>query len=206
IVIGLADPARPTVASDALRAGVFDVLPRPASARDLEALLANAKEQSALARNPPEHPLEGVTSDIVGVSPAMGVVVELAQRAAAGRCGILICGERGTGREMLARAIHGHSPNRRTPFMKVDCAAASAEEIELQLFGSLSGNGSGSVHERHRLERVASGSLIAASNGGILFIKNITEMSARVQARLVRILRDREGMLDERPEPAAIHI
>jgi len=201
IVIGLADPARPTAASEAVRAGVFDVLPRPASARDLEALLANAREQSALAI---EHPGRS-ESDIIGVSPAMGIVVELAQRAAAGRCGILICGERGTGREMLARAVHAHG-NRRAPFVRLDCAASTPEEIEIRVFGSPTARTAAGAPERHRIERIGSTCLLAEAHGGILFIKNITEMPARVQARLVRVLRDREVFLEDASESSPIQV
>ena len=74
---------------------------------------------------------------IVGTSPAMRLVMDLVQRAAPGRCGMLICGERGTGREMIARAIHAHGANRNAPFVKVDCSGPTPEDIELQLFGVL---------------------------------------------------------------------
>src|SRR4029453_1099185 len=110
VAIGVADPARPSAAADAIRAAVFDVLPQPPSARDLEALLANAREQATLASL---QLTTGVSSDpmvygVVGTSPAMRIVMDLVQRAAPGRCGMLICGERGSGREMIARAIHLH--------------------------------------------------------------------------------------------------
>lgn len=122
VAIGVADPARPSAAADAIRAGVFDVLPRPPSVRDLEALLANAREQALLA----SAQLPSVSSDpmaygVVGTSPAMRLVMDLVQRAAPGRCGMLICGERGSGREMIARAIHQHGTNRNAPFIKMDC-------------------------------------------------------------------------------------
>src|SRR5262249_20695752 len=72
VVIGVADPARPSAAADAIRAGVFDVLPRPPSARDLEALLANAREQATLAASQTAKPAaEAMPYGIVGTSPAM---------------------------------------------------------------------------------------------------------------------------------------
>ena len=67
----------------------------------------------------------------------MRPVMELVQRAAAGRCGILICGERGSGREMIARAIHAHGRTAIAPFVKVDCSAPEPEDVELELFGVL---------------------------------------------------------------------
>ena len=87
VVIGVADPDRPSTAADAIRAGVFDVLPRPPSARDLEALIANAREQAALASNGSPRPHESLPYGIVGSSPAMRTVIDLAQRAASARCG-----------------------------------------------------------------------------------------------------------------------
>src|SRR5215470_15728561 len=106
VVIGIADPARATASADAIRAGVFDVLPRPPSPRDLEALIANAREQATLASTQlPIVTSESMAYGVVGTSPAMRLVMDLVQRAAPGRCGMLLCGERGTGREMIARAI-----------------------------------------------------------------------------------------------------
>src|SRR5262249_20694471 len=123
IIIGIADPDRPGASTEAVRAGVFDVLPRPPSARDLEALIANAQEQAALAASPSAStPKEPFTFGIVGHSPVMRQVLELVRRAASGRCGIMICGERGCGREMIARAIHAFSSNPQAPFVAVDCS------------------------------------------------------------------------------------
>src|SRR5262249_31346394 len=195
IVIGVADPARPTAAADAIRAGVFDVLPRPASARDLEALLANAREQASLAAGD-TRPHDAGSFGLVGVSSAMRVVMDLVQRSAAGRCGILIGGERGTGREILARALHAQGPNRQSPFIKLDCSGPSPEEIEQHLFGLVGRKANGAAPERRSLERIGHHSRLADANGGILFLENVAEMPARAQARLVRILRDRETFFD----------
>jgi two-component system, NtrC family, nitrogen regulation response regulator NtrX len=208
VVIGVADPGRPAAAADAIRAGVFDVLPRPPSARDLEALLANAREQASLASTqPPIGSSEPLTYGVVGTSPAMRLVMDLVQRAAPGRCGMLICGERGTGREMIARAIHMHGTNRNAPFVKVDCSGPTPEDIELQLFGIL---GKRSVAagpaERRSLEHVSRTSRLADAAGGILFLENVTEMPARVQGRLVRVLRDREVFVDDGREAIGLDI
>src|SRR6185295_5169831 len=70
VVIGVADPARPSAAADAIRAGVFDVLPRPPSVRDLEALIANAREQAALAANGHPRIHEALPYGIIGGSPS----------------------------------------------------------------------------------------------------------------------------------------
>ena len=199
VVIGVADPGRPSAAADAIRAGVFDVLPRPPSARDLEALLANAREQASLASSQAPLPAtEPMSYGVVGTSAAMRLVMDLVQRAAPGRCGMLICGERGTGREMIARAIHMHGTNRNAAFVKVDCSGPTPEDVELQLFGVVAKRpGSVAMRERRSLEHVGRNSRLVEAAGGILFLENVTELPARAQARLVRILRDREAFLDD---------
>jgi two-component system, NtrC family, response regulator HydG len=192
IVIGVADPARPHAASDAIRAGVFDVLPRPPAVADLQALIANAREQLSLSASaPPVRGIEPATYGLVGNSPAMRVVMDLVHRASAGQCGIMICGERGTGREMIARAIHAHSPQRDAVFVKVDCSASVPEDVELLLFGALVKRG-GNAPERRSLERVTRDSRLYEAVRGFLFLENVAELSARAQARLVRVMRDRE--------------
>lgn len=201
VVIGVADPDRPTTSADALRAGVFDVLPRPASARDLEALIANAQELSTQPATPQPLP-EPSRYGIAGTSPAMAMVLDIVQRAAAGRCGILICGERGSGREMVARAVHAHDPDPHAPFVKVDCSSPSPEEIELQLFGVLSKRSA--VPEGRAIERVAERCSLREAEGGILFLENALELPARAQARLVRVLRDREVAVGSSAEPQTL--
>jgi len=206
VVIGVADPDRPTASADAIRAGVFDVLPRPAAARDLEALIANAREQASLAAVSQPKPGEAASYGIVGTSPAMRLVMDLVQRAAAGRCGILIVGERGTGREMIARAIQSHDPNPDAPFVKVDCSGPTPEDIELQLFGVLARRGGSAPPERRSLERIAEHCRLRESDGGILFLENVMDLSARAQARLVRMLRDREAFVGDDPEPTTLDL
>jgi len=208
VVIGVADPARPSAAADAIRAGVFDVLPRPPSARDLEALLANAREQATLAASQTARPAtEAMPYGIVGTSPAMRLVMDLVRRAASGRCGMLICGERGTGREMIARAIHSHGSQRNAPFVRVDCSSPTPEEVELQLFGVINKRvDSSAAPERRSLERIGKNSRVAESAGGILFLENVIELPARVQARLVRVRRDREAFIAEDRESLPLDI
>jgi DNA-binding NtrC family response regulator len=197
IVIGVADPARPHAAADAIRAGVFDVLPRPPALADLQALIANAREQTTLAAAAtPVRGIEAPAYGLVGNSPAMRVVMDLVHRAAAGQCGIMICGERGTGREMIARAIHAYSPQRDAVFVKVDCSAPVPEDVELLLFGALVRRG-GNAPERRSLERITRDSRLYEASRGFLFLENVADLSARAQARLVRVMRDREVFGEE---------
>ena len=180
---------------------------RPVAARDLDALLANAREQASLAATAtplgaPDTPAYG----IAGTSPAMRLVMDLVQRAALARCGILIVGERGTGREMIARAIHAHEPLPATPFVKVDCAGPTPEDIEMQLFGGVARRGGAVQPERRSLERIGDHCELLEADGGILFLENVMELPARTQARLVRVLRDREVFVGDGAEPRALDV
>jgi DNA-binding NtrC family response regulator len=197
VVIGVADPARPYAAAEAIRAGVFDVLPRPPVAADLQALIANAREQASLAASAGTHrQVESPSYGLVGNSPAMRPVMDLVQRAAAGRCGILVCGERGSGREMIARAIHAQGlPS--APFVKVDCSAPVPEDVELELFGVMIKRSGSAAPERRSLERIRRGSRLHDAASGVLFLENVSEMPARAQARLLRVMRDREVFIEE---------
>ncbi|MGC4082437.1 MAG: sigma 54-interacting transcriptional regulator [Vicinamibacterales bacterium] len=204
VLIGVADADRPGLSAEAVRAGVFDVLPRPVSMRDLEALIANAEEQVALAAGRPPADTAAFPHGLVGTSPAMRQVMELAQRAAAGRCGILIAGERGSGRALIARTIHAHAPNPDAPFITVDCSTLAPSEVERQLFGTSVRRGA--VSDWRSLERIGENCQLHEANGGILFLENLADLPARAQARLVRVLRDREVFVGRSDDPEPLDI
>ena len=104
----------------------------------------------------------------------MRLVMDLVQRAAAGRCGMLICGERGTGREMIARAIHAHGTNRNAPFVKVDCSGPTPEDIEIQLFGIRQRRAPAAARPSGAAsKRISRNSRLAEAAGGILFLENV---------------------------------
>jgi DNA-binding NtrC family response regulator len=118
---------------------------------------------------------------------------------------MLLCGERGTGREMIARAIHSYNANSYAPFVKVDCSAPP-EDLEMQLFGALNKRPPAGAPERRSLERIGRHSRLIDAVGGILFLENVVELPARVQARLVRVLRDREVFLEEGREAIPLDV
>jgi two-component system nitrogen regulation response regulator NtrX len=195
VLIGIVDPARPESTLDAFRAGVFDVLPWPLVPWDLSAVISNAQDLAELADGADPERIEVSPYGVFGSSPAMKKIVELLPRVAPSRCPILLYGERGTGREMLARAIHGHS-RRDRPFVTVDCSGGSPQELEHELFGSVSQRRTDGHEERRSVERVSDKSKLLECSGGTLFLMNVAEMPVRVQAKLHRILRDREAVLN----------
>jgi DNA-binding NtrC family response regulator len=193
ILVGVVDPARADSTLEAFRAGVFDVLPWPLAAADVAAVIGNAREIAALAADEgaPARP-EVSPYGVFGTSSAMRKILEMLPRLAPSRCPILLYGERGTGREMLARAIHGNGPRLGAPFVSVDCSTGTPQELEHDLFGWAMPRRVDGVEERRTIERVTLDSRLFESLGGSLFLTNLPEMPTRVQGRLLRVLRDRE--------------
>jgi two-component system, NtrC family, nitrogen regulation response regulator GlnG len=126
-------------------------------------------------------------------TPRMQGLMQLVATAASGRDYVLIIGEPGTGREAIAREIHGRSSTAAAAgFVKIT-STAPAETLERELFGfQLSRTGG---EERRNLERIARGGQLHDALGGTLFLEHLTEIPARIQARLARLFRDREAMI-----------
>jgi DNA-binding NtrC family response regulator len=192
VLIGIVDPSRPESTLDAFRAGVFDVLPWPIVPWDLSALLANAQDLAELSAQGPPERVEVSPYGVFGTSPAIRKVIELLPRVAPSRCPIVLYGERGTGREMLARAIHGHGRRADAGFVSLDCSSTTPQDIEDELFGCVAPRRAGGAEERRSAERITTESKLYRASGGTLFLMNLPEMPARVQAKLHRVLRDRE--------------
>lgn len=128
-VICVADRRKPDASSDALRLGIADLVARPVREDDLIAAIANAREFAHIAGASKPEPTPGIelpAGSVFGASPAIREVLALVRRIAPSRCNVLIVGERGTGRESVAKAVHAQSPCRDKPFLKFDCAAAKA--------------------------------------------------------------------------------
>ena len=126
-LVCLGDRRRPENNSAALRLGAADIVPRPLRIGDLQAALANVAELAGLPRDdaPVQPPAMGEVSDpAFGVSPAMQDVLALVRRVAPSSCSVMIVGEPGTGRELVAREVHARSPRAGGPFVKIAAAAA----------------------------------------------------------------------------------
>jgi len=126
-VICVADRRKPDASSEALRLGIADLVSRPVREDDLTAAIDNAREFAHVAGSSTPEPTPGIelpAGSVFGASPAIREVLALVRRIAPSRCNVLVLGERGTGRESVARAVHAQSPRRDKPFLKVDCAGA----------------------------------------------------------------------------------
>ncbi len=158
----------------------------PPRARTLLAAAASACAPSLhalLTRRPLRHDADQ-TLGLLGVSPAIGRVRDAIRRAAAVPFSVLVEGESGSGKELVARAIHEASPRQRRQFCAVNCAAISDELFEAEVFGHARGAFTGALTER--------AGLFEEADGGTLFLDEIGELSPRGQAKLLRVLQEGE--------------
>ena len=161
-----ADPKR---AAEAIRAGAKEFIPLPPEADLIAAVLAAVSDD--------ERPM-------VARDPAIQVVIQLADQVAPSEASILITGESGVGKEVMARYVHGKSRRAQRPFISVNCAAIPENLLESELFGHEKGSFTGAVARRIGKFEEAS--------GGTLLLDEISEMDARLQAKLLRALQERE--------------
>lgn len=177
--------------------GVIQLLnkPRGFSDSDQDLLAQLADEVAALLdrtslgpqlRADQRQPLSFRFNHIVGDSAVMQQVYERTARAAGAKVTVLVRGESGSGKELVARAIHENSARASGPFIKVDCAALPPSLIENELFGHVRGAFTGAVSD-------AAG-LVAQADGGTLFLDEVGELPLKVQAKLLRLLQDQSWL------------
>jgi two-component system response regulator AtoC len=171
----------------ALRAGAFDFIRKPIDLSELTSTLDRAVRKSRLEAKvrmlpAPEH-VPQMMGGILGNSPPMREVCALIERVAGIESAVLITGENGTGKEMIARTLHDHSRRRAGPFVAVNCAAIPEGLIESELFGHVKG-----AFTDARTDRKG---LFAQAFGGTLFLDEIGDLPVRLQAKLLRVLQER---------------
>jgi DNA-binding NtrC family response regulator len=133
---------------------------------------------------PAKEPLDAPLPGVVGDSPAMRAVYRLTRLVATSRASVLLVGETGTGKELIARNIHRLSPRADGPYVRVNCGALSESLLESELFGHIKGAFTGAVDNKTgRFE---------AAHGGTIFLDEINSMSAKLQVKVLRVLQERE--------------
>jgi DNA-binding NtrC family response regulator len=171
-------------AIQSIRMGAFDYVAKPCPLDELEVRIQRALEMRALQQRATllERGLTPPESDtfFIGKSPAFRQTLDLIERVAASDSTVLICGETGTGKEMVARLLHARSPRRSRPFVVVDCAGLQEELLRSELFGHERGAFTGADRAKPGLFEVA--------NGGTIFLDEIGEVSQATQVKLLRVL------------------
>jgi DNA-binding NtrC family response regulator len=187
-IIALGEAGGASRSMEAMQAGAFFFLQKPVTRDGLVGVLQNAFERM---RERAEHQqlkeqVRGQYSfaNVVGQSKAMKDLFELIESVAASEANILIEGENGTGKELIANAIHHHSGRVRGPFIKINCAAIPHDLIESELFGYRKGAFTGATVDKVGLFEMA--------EGGSLLLDEVGEMPSALQTKLLRVLQQRE--------------
>jgi DNA-binding NtrC family response regulator len=185
-------------AVEAMKLGAYDYLQKPFSLKDLEVIANKASERRSLRKEVTQlkAALERTQppADMIGQSPAMQEIYRLIERAGPSDKAILILGASGTGKELVARALHRASRRAEKPMVTINCAALPETLLESELFGHEKGSFTGAVSSKPGLFEVA--------DGGTLFIDEVGELPGSLQAKLLRVLEDgslrRIGSVQER--------
>ena len=203
LMFAVVDERRPDLTTEAVLAGMADVFARPLGGQRVASAIERelTYESRDAGRNGNSH-----GGDLYSQSPAMRDVMALIDEAAAKRAGVLIKGEDGTGRQVAARAIHLRQNLGGAAFITVNCAAYDTEELDAVLFGAAAGSQSYGDAGSRGLARVSREGRLHDAVGGTIYVQNVADAATKVQARLARVLRDREALLVETGEPIAFDV
>ena len=185
IVVMISGHATIQTAVEATQLGAYDILEKPLDTDRILVTLRNAVGRIDLAEENAR--LKATIEsryEIVGRSTAIRSLIEKIEKIAGTPARVLITGENGTGKELVARALHRQSPRARKPFVEVNCAAIPSELIESELFGHMKGSFTGAIADR--------AGKFEQADGGTLFLDEIGDMSPAAQAKVLRVLQDGE--------------
>jgi DNA-binding NtrC family response regulator len=175
-------------AVEAMKLGAFDYIPKPFTPDEVSIVVKKAIEKKSLmAENiylRQELQEKYGFHNIVGKSKKMQEIYRIIAKVATTDSTVLIYGQSGTGKELIARAIHFNSPRREKQFVTVDCAVLSENLLESELFGHIRGSFTGAVATKPGLFEVA--------DGGTVFLDEVGNISLSIQAKLLRVLQERE--------------
>jgi DNA-binding NtrC family response regulator len=184
-VIMMSGNATLATAVEATKLGAVDFLEKPLTTDKVLITVQNALKLARLEAEAAEARARARAElAMIGGGPRMKRIFEIVTRAAPSTGRVLVTGERGTGKELIARAIHEHSKRKDGPFVKLNCAAIPSELIESELFGHEKGSFTGATRERRgKFEQ---------AHGGTLFLDEIGDMTLSAQAKVLRVLQENE--------------
>lgn len=175
-------------AVDAMKRGAFDYIPKPFIPEDLEQKLAKLATLRRMQRKVTDLEVQVAhaqpTIVLESAEPAVKRAYDMAFRAAASEATVLILGPSGTGKTVLARAVHDRSTRADKPFVTINCPSLSRELLESELFGHVKGAFTGALRDTW--------GKVAAADDGTLFLDEIGEVPLEIQPKLLRLLQDRE--------------
>ena len=184
-VIMISGHGTTATAVEAIKSGAVDFLDKPLSSERVIVTLRNVLKQSELVAENRDLKLAMESKyEIVGQSPALRTVLESVQRAAPTNATVLLLGESGVGKELVARTIHRNSPRAGQRFVQVNCAAIPEELIESELFGHEKGSFTGATEKQvGKFEQ---------ADRGTIFLDEVGDMSQKTQAKVLRVLQEQE--------------
>ncbi|WP_320172241.1 sigma-54 dependent transcriptional regulator [Maridesulfovibrio sp.] len=171
-------------AVEAIKDGAGEYLPKPFTSEELLAAMDRIMERINRRKAVKAVEMPDDTYGIAGNSPGMQLVFRRIGKAASTNANVLISGDSGTGKELVARAVHYHSDRRAAPFVPVNCAAIPDSLVESELFGHVKGAFTGAKEGRAGFFEIA--------NGGSIFLDEIGDASPNMQAKLLRVLQSKE--------------
>lgn len=189
-------------AIEAIKRGAYDYIPKPFTPEQIRQVFRKIENTRRLESRVAE--LEALVSEQTPVAdfqttePAMQRLQELAAKAATTPATILILGESGTGKSILARAIHQQSDRKENPFVTVNCPSLSRELLESEMFGHVKGAYTGAVGDTW--------GKVAVADGGTLFLDEIGEMPLEIQPKLLRLLQEKEYERVGDPKPRRANV
>ena len=168
----------------AVKEGAFEYISKPFNIDELVAIVKRALNNGSAKQAVATLDEEGRTSGLIGRSPAMLEVYKMIARVADSRAAVLVTGESGTGKELVARALHNHSSRSTAPFVAVNCGALTETLLESELFGHVKGSFTGAIANKR--------GIFEQAGDGTVFLDEISETSAGLQVKLLRVLQEKE--------------
>ncbi len=186
LVVMISGHATIQTAVEATQLGAYDILEKPLDTDRILVVLRNALATRALREEVStlREAVSGGRGAIVGQSYAIRALLEQVERVGPTQARVLVTGENGTGKELVAQALHQRSPRAAAPFVEVNCAAIPSELIESELFGHMKGSFTGATQDR--------AGKFEQADGGTIFLDEIGDMALAAQAKVLRVLEDGE--------------